>query len=229
MSSTGPVIHRHVVQSPELHDYLRTGCSPPHPAIAGLVARTAEHPDFAEMQVPLEQAGLLTVLAGLVRAELVVDIGTFTGLSALSFALGMPAGGTVITCDITRRWLATARASWDEAGVADRIEFRLGAAESTLAELPEDSVDIVFVDADKLSYPRYVELAVPRLRRGGLLLLDNVLLHGNVLAPEEPPEELQRMAARSMCELNGQVAADPRLEVVMLPISDGLTIARKRP
>jgi predicted O-methyltransferase YrrM len=162
-------------------------------------------------------------------ASVVVDVGTFTGLSALSFARGLGPGGRVITCDVTTEWLDIAREHWDRAGVGQRIEFRLGPAWRTLAELADaEQADIVFVDADKMSYLRYYRAAVPLLRPGGLLILDNVLLKGTVLDPGAVKDEMPRRAARTMREVNALVAKDTRLEAVLLPIADGVTIARKK-
>jgi caffeoyl-CoA O-methyltransferase len=181
------------------------------------------------MMVPVEQASLLTMLARLVKATTAVDLGTFTGLSALALARGLSPGGRVITCDVTDAWLDTALAHWRRAGMAGRIDFRLGPARRTLEGLGGGPVaDLIFVDADKMNYPRYCELSVPLLRSGGLLVVDNVLLDGYVLDPELAGDSLTRACARAVREVNASLAADARLDTVMLPIADGLTLARKR-
>ncbi|MFI2652197.1 O-methyltransferase [Micromonospora fulviviridis] len=220
---------KHVPINQVLREYLVTSMTPPDPAVLSLATATETLGDVAGMMLPVEQAGLLTLLTRVARARTVVDIGTFTGLSALAFALGVTGDGRVITCDNSDRWLDLARTHWERAGVADRIDFRLGPAVRTLRSLSDEgSVDVVFVDADKLNYPTYYDLAVPMLRPGGLLILDNVLLDGYVTAPELAPEPLQRRAAAVMREVNAAVAADDRLESVMLPVADGLTVARLR-
>ncbi|GIJ76583.1 O-methyltransferase [Micromonospora phaseoli] len=212
-----------------LREYLLASTSAPDATVRDLARATAELGEVAGMMVPVEQVALLTLLTRLVHARTVIDVGTFTGLSALAFARGVAPGGTVVTCDNSDRWLELARAHWQRAGVADRIDFRLGPAARTLRAMPERAaVDIVFVDADKLNYPTYYELVVPLLRPGGLLLLDNVLLDGFVTAPDLAADPLQRRCAAVLREVNAAVAADDRLEAVMLPIADGLTVARRR-
>jgi predicted O-methyltransferase YrrM len=210
-------------------EYIAQSCTQPGDAVSRLIERTAEIGELYEMMTPVEVAWLLTIIAQIMGARLVVDVGTFTGLSALSFARGLAPGGRVITCDVTEEWQGIARPHWELAGVADRIEFRLGPAWQTLGALAEgERADIIFIDADKLSYPRYYQAAVPLLRPGGLLILDNVLLHGSVAYPEDAEEGMARMAAETMAEVNARLARDTRLDAVMLPISDGLTIARKK-
>ncbi|TDC40403.1 methyltransferase domain-containing protein [Micromonospora sp. 15K316] len=227
--AAGGGIAKHVPVNQMLREYLLASTTPPDPAVRGLIAATEGLGEVAGMMVPAEQLALLTLLTRIAGARTVIDIGTLTGLSALAFARGLSADGKVITCDNSDRWLAVARAHWQGAGVADRIDFRLGPAARTLRALPEEQVvDIVFVDADKLNYPTYYDLAVPLLRPGGLLLLDNVLLDGFVTAPDLAGDSLRRKCAGVMREVNAAVAADDRLEVVMLPVADGLTIARKR-
>jgi caffeoyl-CoA O-methyltransferase len=211
-----------------LSAYIVASCTSPDPAVVSLIEATARVGEMSGMMVPLEQAGLLTLLAKCVSARTVVDIGTFTGMSALSFARGLAPGGRVITCDVTEEWVGIAREHWVLAGVADRIDFRLGPAWKTLQGLAGASVDIVFLDADKMSYPRYYEAAVPLLRPGGLLILDNVLLYGTVLDPEQAPDEMRVLNAEAMRDVNARLAHDDRLDTVMLPVSDGVTIARKK-
>lgn len=212
-----------------LSRYIVQSCTAPDPVVASLVERTAQVGELFEMMTPVEQAGLLSLLAQGMSARRIVDVGTFTGMSALFFARALAPGGRVITCDVTEEWLPIARQHWERAGVADRIEFRLGPAWKTLVSLPRtEPVDIVFVDADKMSYPRYYQAAVPLLRPGGLLILDNTLLKGTVLDPDAVADEMPRMAAKTMREVNAAVARDKRLDAVMLPIADGVTIARKR-
>ncbi len=223
----GEVKHLPITQV--LRDYLVRNATRLDPVTSALIDRTAEelgHPSI--MQIPGEQAALMTMLAKLTNARLALDVGTFTGLSALALAQGMAPGGTVITCDITENW-GLAREHWDKAGVADLIDFRVGPAVDTLRSLPPDTViDIAFLDADKENYAEYYRLIKPLLRPGGLLLVDNVLFNGYVLDPELADEGIVRDSARALRAFNALLAADDDLESVMLPIADGLTIARKR-
>ncbi|WP_433386237.1 O-methyltransferase [Micromonospora sp. KLBMP9576] len=228
MGVAGGGAAKHVPVNRVLQEYLLASMTPPDAVMTSLVSATEALGEVAGMMVPIEQAGLLTLLGRICNARTVVDLGTFTGLSALALARALAPGGRVITCDNSDRWLGVARAHWDQAGVSDRIDFRLGPAARTLRTLPAAGVDIVFVDADKLNYPTYYDLAVPLLRRGGLLLLDNVLLDGFVTAPHLAAEPLQRRCAAVMREVNAAVAADERLEAVMLPLADGLTVAIRR-
>lgn len=229
MDSLGPDGVKHIPISHALRGYLVRSCTPADPVVTSLLEQTASIGPASGMMVPIEQAAFLTILTRLLSTRTAIDIGTFTGLSALALARGLEPGGRVITCDSTDRWTGIAREHWQRAGLADRIEFRLGPARRALSALPASlQADIIFVDADKLNYPAYYQAAVPLLRPGGLLVLDNVLLDGYVLAPELAGEKLLRRCAETLRELNAAIAADQRLEVVMLPVADGLTIARKR-
>jgi predicted O-methyltransferase YrrM len=219
---------KHVPVNPALREYLLRSTTV-DPVIAELVDRTAQLGDLAVMLIPAEQAALLTVLTLLTTARTAVDVGTFTGASALAMARGLAPDGQVITCDITDKWLDIARDHWQRAGVADRIDFRLGPAAETLAALTGDrTVDIAFLDADKESYAQYHELLIPLLRPGGLLVVDNVFFNGYVLDPALAAEGIERASATALRSYNAALAADDRLMSVMLPISDGLTIARKK-
>lgn len=212
-----------------MSDYIVKSCTPPDAVVASLVERTAQVGELYEMMTPVEQAGFLTLIAQALNARKVIDVGTFTGLSSLCFARGMAPGGKVITCDVTEQWVDIAREHWKLAGVEDRIEFRLGPAWRTLNELAGgEKADIVFIDADKLSYPRYYQAAVPLLRPGGFLIMDNVLLKGTVVDPSQVEDEMARRAAETMQALNAKLAADVRLDTVLLPIADGVTLARKK-
>jgi caffeoyl-CoA O-methyltransferase len=162
---------------------------------------------------------LLTRALGARRA---VEIGTFTGFSALCVARGLPADGRLICLDRNGGWTAIARRYWERAGVADRIELRLGDAHESLRALPpEPLLDLAFVDADKTGYADYVDQLHPRMAENGLVLLDNTLRTGKVLDPQDDD-------ARAIVALNAALADDPRWETVLLPVSDGLTFLRKR-
>jgi caffeoyl-CoA O-methyltransferase len=178
---------------------------------------------FAAMQIGPDQYALLTLLVQLVGAELAVEVGTFTGTSAVAIARGLAEGGRLVCCDISEEWTAIARRHWAEAGLDDRIELRLAPALETIDALPADtSVDVAFIDADKGGYVDYYEALVPRLRPGGLLVADNVLWSGRVVDPGAVDDDTQAIR-----RFNDHVAADPRCDTVMLAIGDGITLCRK--
>jgi caffeoyl-CoA O-methyltransferase len=216
-------LRRQVDLTPELHRYVVAHSMPLGPAADDLVAETARvFPESAAMQIPPEQAGLLTMVAGLLGARNAIELGTYTGYSALAIARGLAPGGRLLTCDVSEEWTEMARVYWEKAGVADRIELRIAPAIETLESLPADPVvDFVFMDSDKRNYPAYWAELVPRVRPGGIIAVDNVLRHGRVVSPDD-----ERVAV--MREFNDLVAADDRVDAVMLPLSDGLTLARRR-
>jgi caffeoyl-CoA O-methyltransferase len=210
----------------ELSDYVRAGTEPPDDVVSDLVAETARLAEAgrvpATFQIALEQGAFMQLLTRALGVRRAVEIGTFTGLSALFLARGLADGGSLLCLDASEEWTATARRYWERAGVADRIELRLGDAHASLRALPADPVfDLAFVDADKTGYADYVEQLHPRLADGGLVLLDNTLRQGRVLAPQTDDD-------RAVVELNAALVADPRWETVLLPVSDGLTLLRKR-
>ncbi len=211
--------------SAELHRYLVGHTTPLDEVQRDLIAETEALGGVARMQVAPEQGALLTLLARLLDARTVIEVGTFTGYSALCLARGLAGGGRLVCCDVSEEWTAIARRAWERAGVADRIDLRLAPATETLAALPDDaSTDLAFIDADKGGYLDYYEALVPRLRPGGLLLADNVLWGGAVVDPGD--EESDTRALRAF---NDHAVTDPRGEVVMLPVADGLTLARRLP
>jgi len=210
----------------ELLAYLE-GISPAEDAIlAELRALTAELPGGAAMQVPPFQARFLGMLVQLTAASTVVEIGTFTGYSTLCMARALPAGGRLVTCDINRKVTDIAAGFWARAGVADRIDLRLGDARKTLADLRAQagagSVDLVFIDADKTGYPAYYEAAVDLVRPGGLVVIDNTLFFGRVTDPAA--DDPDTVAIR---EVNAIVRTDDRVEACVLPLADGVTLARR--
>ncbi|QUH03140.1 class I SAM-dependent methyltransferase [Saccharopolyspora erythraea] len=209
---------------PELQTYLVAHGTPPDAVLTDLAAETARLTgDRAQMQVPPEQGALLTLLASLVGAEFAVEVGTFTGYSTLCLARGLPAGGRLLTCDVSEEWTSIARRYWERAEVAERIDLRLAPALETLRALPpEPAVDLAFIDADKPGYVDYWEELVPRMRGGGLLIADNVLYHGGVVRPDAEGN------AAAIRRFNEHVLADDRVEQVMLGIADGITLARRR-
>ncbi|MFF5174374.1 O-methyltransferase [Micromonospora sp. NPDC000089] len=209
--------------TPELHAYLVAHGSPPDEIIRDLAAETrALLPDDADMQVAPEQAAFLTFLTRLLGVRRAVEVGTFTGLSALAIARGMPEDGRLTCFDISEEFTAVARSYWARAGVADRISLRIGPAAETLRELPhEPHLDFAFIDADKTGYPVYWAELVPRMRSGGVIAVDNTLRGGRVIAP-------QNAADRAVAAFNDEVLADVRVDAVMLSIADGVTLARVR-
>jgi len=179
----------------------------------------------AGMQIGDDQAVLLEILARATGARRAVEIGTFTGYSSLALARGLGPEGRLLCCDVSEEWTAIAREHWEKAGVADRIELRIGPALDTLASLPpDDTFDLAFVDADKINYGAYYEALLPRLRPGGLLMVDNTLWGGAVLDEKDTTDDTLAIRA-----LNDRIAADPRVRVVLLPIGDGLTLAQRLP
>ncbi|MFC4376074.1 O-methyltransferase [Nocardia halotolerans] len=213
--------------SDELMAYVRTTSLREDPVLRELREITANLPLGTAMQLMPEEGQLLALCVKLCGAARVVDIGTFTGYSALVMAKALPVGGTLITCDSSRRWLDIAEQHWRRAGVADRIEPRIGDAHKTLAELTEEfgpeSVDLIFIDAEKTGYPEYYESAVALLRPGGLIVIDNTLLRGRVIDPEATDPETEAVRI-----LNARMSDDPRVDIVLLVVADGITLARKR-
>ena len=179
------------------------------------------------MQIAPEQGALLALLVELTGAKRCIEIGTFTGYSSLAVALALPADGTIVCCDVSEEWTSVARRYWAEAGVADRVELRLGPAIATMDELlaggAEGTFDFAFVDARKKEYPDYHERVMRLLRSGGLAAFDNVLWGGGVVDASMQDEE-----TLGVRRLNERLAADERVSIAMLPVADGVTLARKR-
>ncbi|MFF4226286.1 O-methyltransferase [Streptomyces sp. L500] len=210
--------------SAELYAYVLANNPPLDPVQQRLVESThALFPDNAVKQVPGEQAALLAFLVRLTGARHVVEVGTFTGLSALAMARALPADGRLITLDISEEWTAHARTAWAEAGVADRIDLRIAPALDSLRAMPaEPHIDLAFLDANKDGYIAYWEELVPRLRPGGLLIVDNVLFFGTVVDPT-----VTDGSGAAVREFNAHALADKRMESVMLTVADGVTLARR--
>ncbi|GLZ43141.1 O-methyltransferase [Actinokineospora sp. NBRC 105648] len=211
--------------TPELDAYLVAHSDPADDLLRDLAAETAAaFPDAARMQISHDEGEFLTMLVRLVGARSAVEVGVFTGYSSICLARGLADGGTLLACDVSEEWTDIARKYWDRAGLADRIELRVAPALETLRALPTDPViDFAFIDADKVGYAGYYGELVPRLRPGGLIVLDNVLQGGRVVDPAE-----QGDAVRAIREVNDLVVADERVDAVMLPVRDGVTLARKR-
>jgi predicted O-methyltransferase YrrM len=194
-----------------------------HPVLTALRAETASLPN-ASMQIAPEEGALLAMLVRLLPARRIVEVGTFTGYSSTAMALAQPDGGRITCCDVSREWTDIARRAWTDAGIADRVDLRLAPAVETLDGLlaagEEGSYDLAFIDADKGSYDAYYERALRLLRSGGLIAIDNVLWSGRVADPSETDEDTNAIRA-----LNAKIAADERVDVVMVPIADGVTLA----
>ena len=210
----------------DVHEYLlQVGVREP-PVLLRLREETAALPE-ANLQIAAEQGAFMALLAELMGARRCLELGTFTGYSALAVALALPADGLMISCDINPEWTNVARRYWTEAGVADRIELRLGPALDTLdgllADGAADSFDFAFVDAAKTEYPAYYDRLVRLVRPGGVILFDNVFWGGEVANPEVDDPDV-----RAIRDLNDRLAADERVSIAMVPIADGLTLARRR-
>jgi caffeoyl-CoA O-methyltransferase len=197
-----------------------------HPLLARLREETARMPGSG-MQIAPEQGQLMAFLVTLTGARRALEVGVFTGYSSLAVAMAMPPEGRLIACDVSESWTAVARRYWEEAGVADKVSLRLGPATDTLEALLADgqagSFDFAFIDADKENYGRYYDMALELVRPGGLIAIDNVLWGGAVADPADQDADTQAIRA-----LNARLHRDERIDLTMLPIGDGLTLARKR-
>ncbi len=211
--------------SQELHEYAEAHSTRPEAVLRDLAAETAARFGHdAGMQIGPDQGTFMTLLARLTRAASAVEVGTFTGYSAICIARGLADGGRLLCCDVSEEWTSVAREYWKRAGVADKIDLRLGPAAQTLRDLPAGtSFDYAFIDADKTGYVEYWDLVVPMIRPGGLILVDNTLSHGRVVDPRNQDDSVQGIR-----RFNDRARADVRVDLVLLPIGDGLTLARKR-
>ena len=180
----------------------------------------------AGMQIGPDQGAFMHLLAGVIGARRALEIGTFTGYSSLCVASALPADGKLICCDVSEEYTSIARNYWRRAGLESKIELRLGPAVATLDRLIEAKVeefDFVFIDADKTNYVNYYERALQLVRTGGLIAIDNVLWDGDVADPKKDDEDTVAIRA-----LNDKIHADERVTLSMIPLGDGLTLARKR-
>ncbi len=211
--------------SPEIHDYVIGHGTPPDEILRDLAAETKEKiGGMAIMQIAPEQGAFMQLLVELMGARNAVEIGTFTGYSALCIARGLPEDGRLLCCDTSEEWTSIGIPFWERAGVLEKITLEIGPAIDTLRALPEEEqFDIAFIDADKPSYQSYFEALMPRLRQGGLILVDNVLWAGAVVDADKQDESTVAIRA-----FNDHVRDDPRVDCVMLAVSDGLTLLRKR-
>jgi caffeoyl-CoA O-methyltransferase len=208
-----------------LYDYILANSLREHPAQVALREATRTHP-HAGMQISPEQGALMAMLVKLIGARNTIEIGVFTGYSALTVALSLPADGRVLACDISDEYTRVGKPFWEQAGVAGKIDLRLGPARDTLdkrlAEGAAGHYDFAFIDADKTGYDDYYERCLELLRTGGLIAIDNVLWSGSVAKPAGSDD------TRALQALNRKIHKDERVDLAMLPIGDGLTLARKR-
>ncbi len=212
---------------PEVHDYVLRSCRPEPEPMARLRAATLPLPE-SEMQIGADQGQLMALLVKLIGARRCIEIGTYTGYSALAVALALPPDGIVIACDVSKEWTDIGRRYWREAGVESRIDLRLKPALETLDELiaegESERFDFAFVDADKPRYQAYYEKLLELIRPGGLIAVDNTLaLSGTPIIHQQTPH------AEAIREFNELVRADERVDHAMLTVGEGITLLRKRP
>jgi caffeoyl-CoA O-methyltransferase len=208
----------------DLHAYLVEHGARQDEVLARVQEETAAMGSLSAMQIAPDQGAFMEILTRAIGAKEALEIGTFTGYSAISIARGLAPAGRLLCLELSEEYAETAARNLEAAGVADRVEIITGPALETLRQLPErEHFDLVFVDADKTGYPDYFEEALKRTRKGGLLLLDNMLKDGRVLDPEPDDESTNTIVA-----LNKKLAGDERIDIAMVAIADGITIARKR-
>jgi|SRR5450755_2501013 O-methyltransferase len=213
--------------SDELLAYIRAASLREDDILRELREETAAYPAGSAMQVMAEEGQLLALLVGLTGGRSVLEVGTFTGYSALWMARALAPGGQLVTCDVSDRWLDIAVGFWRRASVADRIDVRIGDASVTLphliAECGPASFDLVFIDADKPNYAKYYESALTLVNDRGLIVVDNTLFFGRVADPAA--QDHDTVAIR---EFNELLRDDPRVDISLLPVADGITLIRKK-
>lgn len=212
--------------TPKVYEYLHKFSLREPEVLAKLRAQTKPM-SMSQMQISPEQGQFMGLLIELMGAKKTLDIGTFTGYSALAVALALPADGKVIACDINGEWTKIAKKYWEMAGMQNKIDLQLAPALETLQSLIDNgeanTFDFSFIDADKANYDNYYELSLQLVRQGGLIAIDNVLWSGDVADPSVSDGNTTKIRA-----LNAKIVADERVTLSMLPIGDGLTLARKR-
>ena len=212
--------------SPDVHRYILNHGGGPDEVQRELIAATQALGPVARMQIAPEQGAFMEWLARVMGARQAIEVGTFTGYSALCLARGLGPQGHLLCLDVNEEWARIARAYWQKAGLADRVTMRIGPAAITLANLPQGpEFDLGFIDADKENGLLYYEEVLARLRPGGVLILDNALWGGKVVAPQQHHGDTSLQA---ICALNDVVVADPRVQPAFLPLGDGLLLLRKR-
>jgi len=217
---------RFIELTDDLYDYVLAHANPSHDDVAERLAATSRERfgGLAGMNIGIDQGRFLSMMVAISGARTVVEVGTFTGMSALWMARALPDDGRLICFDITDEYLDTAREAWNAAGVEDRIEVRIGPAADGLAALPsEQHVDLAFIDADKTGYATYLDLLLPRMSERGVILVDNVIWSGAVIDDSDQDDNTKALRA-----FNDMVAARDDVDAVMLPIGDGVTMIRRR-
>ena len=215
---------KYTALSDELHSYLVEQGARQDETLARVQAETAAMGSLSAMQIAPDQGAFMEILTRAIGAQEALEIGTFTGYSAISIARGLAPAGRLLCLELSEEYAEIAARNLEAAGVADRVEIITGPAGETLRKLPEqEHFDLVFIDADKTGYGVYFEEALKRTRSGGLILLDNVLQDGRVLDPDPDDESTNAIVA-----LNEELARDERIDIAMVAIADGITIARKR-
>ena len=212
--------------TPVLYNYLLKNSVREHPVLAMLRAETAKLPQ-AQMQISPEQGQFMSFLVKLMGAKKTLELGTFTGYSALTVALALPKEGKVIACDISDQFVELAHQHWERAYVSNKVELKIAPASDSLAALIQagesNSFDFIFIDADKMNYAHYYEQSLILLRPGGIIAVDNVLWGGAVADPHDTTNSTQALQA-----FNEKLYYDERIELSMVPIGDGLTLALKK-
>jgi caffeoyl-CoA O-methyltransferase len=217
-------VSKYTALDDDLHAYLVEHGVRQDEVLARVQEETAAMGRIASMQIAPDQGAFMEILTRSIGAHEALEIGTFTGYSAISIARGLAPAGRLLCLELSDEYAETAARNLEAAGVADRVEIVTGPAGDTLRKLPErEHFDLVFIDADKTGYPEYFEEALKRTRRGGLILLDNMLQDGRVLDPDPGDESTNTVVA-----LNEKLANDERIDIAMLAIADGITMARKR-
>lgn len=212
----------------DLHAYMVDHGARQDEVLRRVQAETEAMGDIAVMQIAPDQGAFMTLLARAIGAREALELGTFTGYSAICVARGLAEGGRLICCELSEEYAATAGRNFEAAGVSDRVEIRIGPALETVRALPErEEFDLAFIDANKTGYPDYYEETLARMRPGGLVLLDNVLSAGRVLSADGLESEAGASVA-AIRAVNERIRDDERVDVAMVGIADGLTIARKR-
>jgi predicted O-methyltransferase YrrM len=211
--------------TPELYDYLLSVSLREHPALTSLRAETMKLAE-SEMQISPEQGQFMQLLVKLMGAKRTLEVGVFTGYSALAVALALPAGGQVVACDVSEVWTSIGRRHWEQAGIASKIDLRLAPATETLRQLVAEgqagAFDFAFIDADKPGYDSYYEGCLKLIRPGGLIMFDNTLWSGRVARGNLEDKDVTALRA-----LNKKLLSDERIDLSLLPLSDGVTLVRK--
>jgi caffeoyl-CoA O-methyltransferase len=208
----------------QLYDYVIAHGQNTDPILRDLAEETRKLGRISGMQIAPEQGTLMSLLAAAIDAKSAIEVGVFTGYSSVCVARALPSDGRLLCLDVNEEWTSIARRYWERAGVAGKITLKLGPALETLRTLPESHpVDFAFVDADKSNYRTYYEEILKRLRTNGLLLIDNVIWNGQVIDAADKSEDTVAIRA-----LNDFIVTDPRVEAVMIPVADGITIVRKK-